>query len=604
MADHRLITMAALWIHVFRHQRLERSEPLTRAETTVGTRAFCDLVLKGPGIEPIHGRLVPRTADEVEFRPADGGPAVSVTPRCPLQLSDFSLALEVRQEFSSTPRQLLDRVLELLPELWAKEDEKQIFRTLLDTLFVAFAAEWGAFFTLGEKGGEPSILYSRGERSIGVSDRISKTVIGQILADRRPVLVADVRTDPSLSQAHSIPVNVRSVIASPLLREDRIEGIVYLESAESRQFYSEDERDLLGRICNLAADHVARARSSRELARENERLGELHRTQVAGDQSLGQLVGTSPAMRALIAQIHQVAATDVTTLVLGESGTGKELVSKAIHHLSARRDAPFVAVNCMALPDELVESELFGHVKGAFSGATSDHLGRFEMAHRGTLFLDEIGELSLRVQVKLLRVLQERVIQRVGEAKERPVDVRLIAATNSNLEGQVSSGAFRDDLFFRLSVFPIRLPPLRERVEDLPVLIEHFIQMFNHALRRSVRGVDDRAMAVLTAHLWPGNVRELRNVIEAAFVRETKERLSPESLFLFSTRKPAASSTDTEWPEGLEEAKLAFEKRHILDALEKSGGRIQPTLQRLRISRSNLYKKLALFGIDPATVKH
>ena len=247
------------------------------------------------------------------------------------------------------------------------------------------------------------------------------------------------------------------------------------------------------------------------------RLGEIHR--------LDNIIGKSQAMRTVFTAIKAAASSDATVLVQGESGTGKELVAGAIHYNSERKDKPLIIVNCSALSESLLESELFGHVKGAYTGAIRDRVGRFEEAQRGTIFLDEIGELSPFIQVKLLRVLQEREIERVGESRKRKVDIRVVAATHQHLYSRVQKGYFREDLYYRLKVFPINLPPLRERKEDLPLLISHFIKAQNRKTGKQIQGVSQAALRILMDYPWPGNVREVENAIEHAFVLCNKDRI-------------------------------------------------------------------------------
>jgi len=249
------------------------------------------------------------------------------------------------------------------------------------------------------------------------------------------------------------------------------------------------------------------------------KLGEIHR--------MDNLIGKSQAMRKVFTAIKAAASSNATVLVQGESGTGKELVAGAIHYNSERKDKPLIVVNCSALSESLLESELFGHVKGAYTGAMRDRVGRFEEAQEGTIFLDEIGELSPFIQVKLLRVLQEREIERVGESRKRKVDIRVIAATHQDLYSRVQKGYFREDLYYRLKVFPINLPPLRERKEDLPLLVSHFIKAQNRKTGKQIQGVSQEALRIIMDYPWPGNVREVENAIEHAFVLCNKDRIDP-----------------------------------------------------------------------------
>ncbi|GJM44879.1 MAG: sigma-54-dependent Fis family transcriptional regulator [Gemmatimonadota bacterium] len=303
------------------------------------------------------------------------------------------------------------------------------------------------------------------------------------------------------------------------------------------------------------------------------------------------LVGTSHAMQELYRLIDQVASSDSTVLIQGESGTGKELVADAIHRSSPRAGRPFVKVNCSALSEGLLESELFGHAKGAFTGATHDRRGRFEMADGGTLLLDEIGDLPGRIQVKLLRVLQEREIERVGENRVRTVDVRILAATHRPLRQLVDAGQFREDLFYRLNVIPLPIVPLRDRREDIPALVSHFLEELRSVSGKSVRGVSPDALRILMDHRWPGNVRELRNAIEHAIVKSRGDELG----FLDLPREllTAVEATPGQ-PVG--------ERERVLDALERSGWNRTRASRLMGIDRSTLWRRMRKLGIDPDRV--
>ncbi len=300
------------------------------------------------------------------------------------------------------------------------------------------------------------------------------------------------------------------------------------------------------------------------------------------------LIGESWAMKELKKQIHLVAPTDGWVLISGESGTGKELVARQIHALSIRRDYPFVEVGCAAIPDDLIERELFGWEEG---GAI--HRGKFEMAHRGTIFLDEVGDMSLRLQAKLLRVIQELSLQRLGGAETIPVDIRIIASTNKRLEEEIEAGRFREDLFFRLNVIPLKVPPLRERREDIPLLVNHFLEYFSKKYGRGTPCLTDEAMARMIQYPWPGNVRELRNTVERLVIMVLKEKIELHDL-------PRPIYTEEEQPPStLREAREAFEKEYILQHLEQFSWNISRTAEFLGIERSHLYKKLRAYGIEP-----
>jgi two-component system response regulator AtoC len=318
------------------------------------------------------------------------------------------------------------------------------------------------------------------------------------------------------------------------------------------------------------------------------------------------MIGTSAAFGEIIAQVREIARIPSTVLVTGESGTGKELVARAIHDLSDRKDAAFVGINCASLPASLLESELFGHEKGAFTNAVSRKPGLFEEAHLGTIFLDEIGEMDMSMQAKLLRVLQERTIRRVGGLKDIPIDVRVITATNRNLQNKIADGSFREDLFYRINVFPIHIPPLRERTDDIPALAAYFLDSFSRAFGRDFRDVSSEAAELMKQYKWPGNIRELRNVVERICIMRQGPTLLPGYLpqeirgIAPSTVTSAGGSrvmpvlpADT----GLDDAVMEFEKAIISQALEKTRGNVLQTANMLKIPRGTLRYKMDKYGL-------
>jgi two-component system, NtrC family, response regulator AtoC len=349
---------------------------------------------------------------------------------------------------------------------------------------------------------------------------------------------------------------------------------------------------------------VAKALKTREL-----RGNEATATAAPKDARFG-IIGASPGITELYSILERVADTPTTVLITGESGTGKELVARALHEHSARRDKPFIKVNCAAIPKELIESELFGYERGAFTGAVASKPGRFELASGGTLFLDEIGEIPIEMQVKLLRALQESEFERVGGIKTIRVDVRLVAATNRDLKKLIGAGTFREDLFYRLNVVPMRLPALRERSSDIPLLVEHFVRKFNERLKKQVVGVEDDAMQVLTAYAWPGNIRELENVVERAilFCDAQKVRLEdvpPEVRGGPTTTTPPPSEADLQaalaneggLKEHVKVAMSRLERELLRRALQQTGGNVTHAARLLKISRKGLQLKMKELGL-------
>ena len=311
------------------------------------------------------------------------------------------------------------------------------------------------------------------------------------------------------------------------------------------------------------------------------------------------LIGDSPALRDMLSAVDKVAKTATTVLITGESGTGKELIARRIHMNSARHNTPFVQVNCAAIPDELIESELFGHEKGSFTGAFERKTGKFESAHRGTIFLDEVADLSLKAQAKVLRVLEEGEIQRVGTAEIRQVDVRIIAATNKDLSIAIKDGAFREDLYFRLNVFPIHSPSLRQRKEDIPLLLDHFIELFasEHNFKR--KSVSDQVIRVLSQYDWPGNIRELRNLIERMLIICDGPQIEPAHLPPpFSRIEAPSQSDDFHHIRTWKEFKQMSEKAFLEYKIKANGNNLAKTAREIDLPRSNLYKKLESLEIS------
>jgi len=423
--------------------------------------------------------------------------------------------------------------------------------------------------------------------------RMGEGITGEVVATGRPIVVPDIDREPRFlhrtGRRELLAGETVSFICVPVMLDHQPVGAL---SVDLPFLPGEDEAHLLKFLHVVSALIALRLKTQRPLEEENRQL----RRELRERYDFSHLLGTSRPMRDVLAQIAQVSGTATTVLIRGESGTGKELIAHAIHHNSSRAAGPFIKVSCAALPETLMESELFGHERGAFTGALSRKLGRFELAHGGTLFLDEVGELSPMTQVKLLRVLQEREFERLGGQHPVRVDVRVITATNRDLEQAIAERAFREDLYYRLNVFPIFLPPLRERKTDILLLADHFIEKYAGAHGKPVRRLTTPAIDMLMRYHWPGNVRELENVIERAVVvcegQSIHGRHLPPTL---QTPEGAAAAAGS-----LRAAVARLETDLLADALKVSRGSVAEASRLLATTERIVRYKLRKYGLDPA----
>jgi len=402
----------------------------------------------------------------------------------------------------------------------------------------------------------------------------------------------------SIDRANYQAMGIRSAITVPLTVENRLLGAVGFNTFRKERAWTPELRHRLGVFAGAFANVLARLESDRELRRAHEQLERLRdqlqaekvylRAEARKRLGSGVIVGESTAIRRVLEQVEQVARTNSTVLLLGETGTGKELFATQLHEWSDRSGRTMVRVNCAAIPQTLLESELFGREKGAFTGALSRQLGRFELADQSTIFLDEIGDLPLEVQVKLLRVLEERQIERLGSPKPVRVDTRIIAATHRNLEERIAAGSFRADLYYRLNVFPIEVPPVRRRIEDIPLLVWHFVGEFSKAFGKPIQEIPEANMAALQAYPWPGNIRELRNVVERAMIITPGRRLTiPLPSVAVASHKSGERLVDVE-------------AEHMRSILESTGWRIRGAggaAERLGLRPTTLETRIAKLGL-------
>jgi Nif-specific regulatory protein len=418
---------------------------------------------------------------------------------------------------------------------------------------------------------------------LGADDSIkgSQTIVTQVMQEGVALLSNDLLKAEEFSKAPSLlSAHVCSVLCVPLIIFEKTLGIIYLETSDHIARFDEDHLQLLAGIAGIAASALENAQHLEWFAQENLRLHEEIRVE-------HRMIGQSPAMQAVVKFIGRAAPTDATVLIRGESGTGKELAANAIHLNSSRSEKPFVAINGATLSETLLESELFGHEKGAFTGAISQKRGKLEIADGGTLFLDEVGELAPLIQAKLLRVLQEREFERVGGTRPIKVDVRLVAATNKDLEAAIRAGTFRQDLYYRINVVSINMPALKDRIDDIQLLASYFVSVFSKECKRRISGISPEARALLRAYDWPGNIRELQNAIERAVVLGSSELIMPEDL---PEALVEAGDTETLPAAGYHELLKQAKRSIVLKAIENTQGNYTEAAKQLGVHPTNLHR--------------
>lgn len=430
--------------------------------------------------------------------------------------------------------------------------------------------------------------------------RLGEGITGSVAKSGKAEIVPDISKDPRfLNRTRSRKGGPIAFVCVPIVHQRQVIGTISIDRPAAEKEKLVKDQEFLRLVANLLAEAVASIREQiveqEGLKAENERL----RRQLGDKYQSHNLVGNSKEMRVVYDQVAQVADSAATVLIRGETGTGKELVARAIHFGSTRRSNPFISVNCAALPENLIESELFGHEKGSFTGASQQRKGRFELANGGTLFLDEIGDITPAVQVRLLRVLQERSFERVGGDRPIMVNVRVLAATSRNLEDAIRSGRFREDLYYRLNVFPIHMPPLRERRSDILLLADHFLQKYNESYGKKVKRISTQAINMMMAYHWPGNVRELENCIERAVLTSADEVIHgytlPPSL---QTSDSTNTSLVPETGASLETMVESFEREIIVDALKRHRGIAAGAARHLQTTQRIINYRIKHLGIS------
>jgi transcriptional regulator with GAF, ATPase, and Fis domain len=473
------------------------------------------------------------------------------------------------------------KLLEFSEKLLAEYELPSLLESMMDSVIQISNAEKGFLILL--EGETPQVKVARNVRRENLADaleRLSDSIVDKVIRTRKAVIVSDATHDAEFQNAMSVmSLKLSSVMCVPLLERGNLLGVIYVGNDSVGGLFEPAHLEVLTIFASQASLILRNALLVSELKLDNKLLSEQLESMRFGD-----LIGSAPAMQEVFRKVQKVATTDISVLITGETGTGKELIAREVHRRSARQKGPFVTINCGAIPENLLESELFGHVRGAFTGAIANKAGKFHAADRGTIFLDEIGEMPLQLQVKILRVLQDRSVTRVGDNRNEPVDIRVIAATNRNLEAEIKAGRFREDLFYRLNVVGIHLPPLRERGDDVLVIAKYFLQRHAEEFGGSAKGLSPNAAIAIRKFNWPGNIRQLENHLKKAVVLADKALLGPEDLGLGDGSLPDILP--------LADAKEKFQRDYINQILALNNGNRTKTARDLGVDPRTIFRHL------------
>jgi transcriptional regulator with GAF, ATPase, and Fis domain len=473
------------------------------------------------------------------------------------------------------------KLFEFSQKLMAEYEIGALLDQLMDAIVQVSNADKG-FIVLMESN-EPVVKVARNLRRETISDAVSHlsdSIMARVIESKKALIVSDALSDAQFRNSLSV-VNLRltSVMCVPLLERGNLIGVMYVGNDHVAQLFDESSLEVLTIFASQASLLIRNALLVNELQIDNKALSErIERMR------FGEILGSSPSMQEVFRKVQKVATTDISVLVTGETGTGKELIARELHNRSPRNKGPFISINCGAIPENLLESELFGYVRGAFTGAVGNKQGRFQMANKGTLFLDEIGEMPLQLQVKILRSLQDRTVQKVGDTNADPIDVRIIAATNRDLEAEIKAGRFREDLYYRLNVVHLHLPPLRDRGDDIVVLVRYMLGRYSPEYGNKVRGFSPSAIAAVKRHRWSGNIRELENRVKKAVVLAEKALLGPEDLGLAADELPPILS--------LADARDKWQRDYINEVLALNGGNRTKTARDLGVDPRTIFRHL------------
>ena len=574
------------------------THPIDKRVCSIGTDRHTDIRLSGRGVAPVHaqvragaaGFLIEAIAGERLVINGKRSESHTLNDGDVIHMGAVRLRFDTRVEAprpaiaSTTPPKAMTRTLTAMAEfseaVAGTYNIDELLANMLDSIIEVTDAARGVVMLLVD--GKPQVKAARqaGTHKAGGPMPVSDSIVQKVVASRQPTIVSDALNDEEFSAARSVmDYRLCSVLCVPLMVRGELLGVIYLGNDNVVNLFTREALNVATVFAAQAAMVLRNAILIRELQLSNESL-----TQQIERMNFGSLIGASPSMREIFRKIDKVAKTDVSVLVEGDTGTGKELVAGELHRRSNRKDGPFVVINCGAIPENLLESELFGHVKGSFTGAVATRDGKFQQAHGGTLFLDEIGEMPLNLQVKLLRVLEDRRLTRIGESKPRDIDIRVVAATNRNLADEVKAGNFREDLYYRLNVVRLHLSGLRERGDDVELLARYFLRRYAEELGVMLNGFSDDALRAMRLHRWPGNIRELDNRIKKATIFCDSGTITAADLDL--------AELNTDRIEPLNEAKETFALRYVARILDLNGGNRTDTARDLDIDVRTVFRYL------------
>ncbi len=496
-------------------------------------------------------------------------------------LLSFPIASSAPDDDGTQALDILNQLQTFSQKLLAHSNLSDILEELMDAVVELSGASKG-FLVLFEDG-NPSVKVARNIQKENVTNavaQLSDSIVAEVVETKKPLIVSDAMHDTAFSTAESV-INLRlsSVMCVPLLDRGRLLGLIYVGNDDITGLFEMRTLDVLVVFASQASILVQNA-----LLVDDLRLKNISLSEELDKQRFGEIVGSSASMKEVFRKVSKVASADVSVLISGETGTGKELIANEIHRRSPRAKGPFVTVNCGAVPENLMESEFFGHMRGAFTGAVATREGKFQAAHKGTLFLDEIGEMPLSLQVKLLRVLQEHQVVKVGATKSETIDIRVVAATNRQLEAEVQAGRFREDLYYRLNVVHLDLPALRDRGDDVILLARYMLQSYVKKYDAKVKGFTPGAVAAIKKHTWQGNVRELENRIKKAVILCDGTMIGPSDLDLTQENLPEILS--------LAEAKEQFQREYVMQVLERNNGNRTKTARDLDVDPRTVFRYL------------